>query len=130
MLSHARLMEILRAQHAANPNPLCGELDIEEDDALLRKYFLNFRGNDHTTSKGLRLTTFGLTTFSCFFKSNLVELPEGYRPKNQHVVFLDRKATMPWHLRDNFLTLFEDELAMRAKLVGDLDLLMTVFDPN
>lgn len=130
MITHARLMEVLRAQHAANPNPLCLDLDTEDDDTLLRKYFLNFRGDNHNTSKGMRLTTFGLTTMSCFFKSNLVELPEGYRPKIQHVVFLDRKATMPWHLRDNFLTLFEDELAMRAKLVGDLDLLMTVFDPS
>jgi hypothetical protein len=34
---------------------------------------------------------------------------------------------MPWHLKNNFLTFFEEELAFKTKLVGDLELLVSNF---
>lgn len=123
MGTHIRIIQTLKRLQEENPNPQCLELGVDSDEVLMRKYFLNYRGGDPDHTRGLRLTDYGLATLCCFVKSHLITLPEGYKPLIRHVIFLDRHCAMPWHLKGNLLTLFETEMAFKAKLAGDLDLL-------
>jgi hypothetical protein len=127
MNTHARLIALLRKLQAAQQNPLCRELLTESDETLMRVYFRNYRAGDKDNARGLRLTESGLLTFKCFFKSYDIKLPGDYKVKSLHLVYLDRTCTMPWHITGPHLTLFETSLALRAKLVGDLELLREVF---
>ncbi len=130
MGTHTQVLNILKRMQGENQNPLCLELELDSNEVLLRKYFLNYRGGDPENARGLRLTDSGLLTMRCFFKSYDIELPGDYKPRNRHVVYLDRHCKMPWHLKANHLILFETEMAFKAKLVGDLDLLVSSFQSN
>lgn len=124
---HTKVIELLKKHQTENQNPLCLELDLDPVEVLLRRYFLNYRGGDPENARGLRLTDSGLLAMRCFFKSYDIELQSDYKPRNKHVVYLDRNCKMPWHLKANHLILFESEMAFKAKLVGDLDLLVNSF---
>jgi hypothetical protein len=54
-------------------------------------------------------------------------MEQGFVPKPSHLLFFDRSCTMPWYLDSRVLILFEAQLAMRAKLVGDINQLLTAF---
>jgi hypothetical protein len=127
MSTHLKVIAVLKKLQAENQNPLCLDLELDTDDVLMRKMFLNFRGGDPENTRGLRLTDYGLMTMRCFLKSYDIELQSDYRPKPRHVIYLDRNCRMPWHMKTNHLILFEAEMALKAKLVGDLDLLVTSF---
>ena len=127
MSTHVEVINLLKRMQAENQNPLCFDLELDSVDTLIRKYFLNYRGGDSDNTRGLRLTDSGLITMRCFVKAYDIELQSDYKPRNRHVVYLDRRCKMPWHLKANHLTLFEAEMAFKAKLVGDLDLLVSSF---
>ena len=127
MGTHLKVIEALKRMHAENQNPLCLDLELDPPDVLMRRYFLNFRGSDPENARGLRLTDIGLLTMRCFFKGYDIELPGDYKPRSQHIVYLDRRCRMPWHLKANHIVFFEKEMALKAKLVGDLDLLVSSF---
>jgi len=124
---HVQIIELLKKMQAENQNPLCLDLELDPVETLLRRYFLNYRGGDPDQARGLRLTDTGLLTMRCFFKAHDIELQSDYKPRNRHVVYLDRHCKMPWHLKNNHVIFFESEMAVKAKLVGDLDLLVTSF---
>lgn len=127
MGTQEQVISILKKLQSENQNPLCLELELDSTDTLLRKYFLNYRGGNPEKSRGLRLTDSGLLVLQCFFKSYQIELQSDYKPKIKHTIYLDRHCKMPWHLKNNFLTFFEEELAFKTKLVGDLELLVSNF---
>lgn len=127
MGTHVQVLNVLKRLQSENQNPLCLELELDSTETLLRKYFLNYRGGDPENARGLRLTDTGLLTMRCFFKAYDIELQSDYKPRNKHVVYLDRHCKMPWHLKANHLILFEADMAFKAKLVGDLDLLVSSF---
>jgi len=127
MSTHLRIIQALKQAYKREPNPICSELEIDEDETLIRRFFLNYRGGDPEHSRGLRLTDIGLLNMQCYFKAHKVELPGDYKAKTQHILYLDRKCRMPWHLRGNFIVFFEAELAFRCKLVGDIELLVHSF---
>lgn len=128
MSIHLAILAAMRKAHAASPHPLAQELS-EEDATLIRKYFSNYRAGDPDNPRGLRLTPDGLVIMKCFFKNWDVELSSDYRINTMHLIYFDRICTMPWFLSSRQLTLFEPELAMRAKLVGDLEVLKEAFGP-
>jgi hypothetical protein len=125
--THINVINLLKRLQNENQNPLCLELETDDNQELMRKYFLNYRGGDPENARGLRLTHSGLMTMKCFFKCYDIELPGDYKSKPRHILYLDRNCRMPWHLYENHLQLFEEEMAFRAKLVGDLDLLVSSF---
>lgn len=127
MSTHHRIIQALKQAYEKDNNPLCMELGVDEPDDLLRRYFLNFRAGDPENPKGLRLKDTGLLVMQCYFSAHKIELPGDYRIKPLHLIYLDRKCRMPWHLKGNFITYFESEMAFRTKLVGDIDLLMHSF---
>jgi hypothetical protein len=65
-----------------------------------------------------------------FFRHYKVSFPDQLTFSSRHVLYLDRVSTMPWHADPMIpvtITFFEPGLAMRAKLVGDLDTLLKAF---
>lgn len=99
------------------------------DEEVIRMMFVNFRnGNEH--KQGLQLSRGGLAVMSSFFKKFEVVFPDQPTFSSRHILYLDRTCKMPWYAT-NFLpitiTFFEADLAMRAKLVGDLDILLNAF---
>jgi hypothetical protein len=127
MISHDELIALLRHYQSIKPATHLVELFLEEDSYLCRAIFSNYREGAPGEGRGLRLSAIGLSTFQLFFQSWEVHLPEDYIVKSRHVLYLDNITTMPWYLDGPQLILFESELAMRAKLVGDLDSLISAF---
>jgi hypothetical protein len=96
------------------------------DPALYRLVFKNVRNVDGNIA-GLRLTKDGLALLRKRFACWSLAMEKGFIPKPCHLLFFDRTCTMPWYLDSSVLVLFEPQLAMRAKLVGDIDQLLTAF---
>lgn len=91
--------------------------------------FSNIRNGGGET-RGLQLTQGGLAVMSSFFKSWKIEFPNQTVFSSRHILYLDRACSMPWYATNLLpvtITFFEPDLAMRAKLVGDLDILLTAF---
>lgn len=128
MSVHVRILDTMRQIHRERPHPLAGEL-AESNDVLTRRYFKNYRAGDPLNPRGLRLRNEGLIIMKCFFKSWDLPMAKDYRINSRHLLYFDRVCTMPWFLTSDQLTLFEPELAMRAKLVGDLEVLKDAFGP-
>ena len=124
---HGLIFNAIRKEYEKTQNPLGHDVVHDVDEYLINRYFSNARGTG-SDARGLRLTDEGLTMLKSFFASYTIALPEDYLPKTQHVLFIDRIATMPWHLHGPTLTLFEPDLAMRLKLVGDIESLIQAFD--
>lgn len=121
MSKHLAILNYLRKQCEDSENPLGNGIQ-GDDEAVLRMMFLNYRAGNG--SKGYRLTNFGLQYCKTFFQSWHIEMDGNFRVRPRHVLFLDRNCKFPYHLFHNHLTLFEGELAMRLKLVDDLDALI------
>jgi hypothetical protein len=100
------------------------------DEELARMMFSNYRGRSFQDARGLLLSQGGYAIMSSFFRQYPVVFPDQLTFSSRHILYLDRTCRMPWRY-DNTLpvtiTFFEPDLAMRAKLVGDLDTLMTAF---
>lgn len=91
--------------------------------------FTNIRGGNNDI-RGLQLSQGGLAIMSSFFKSYPVVFPDQQTFSSRHVLYMDRMCKMPWSADPMLpvtITFFEPDLAMRAKLVGDLDVLLTAF---
>ena len=97
------------------------------DEELIRNIFVNYRKTS-TGARGLRIHEEAELLLSYHFDSYKISLGELYIEKPAHTIFLDRVATMPWCLNAHGIILFEKELAMRTKMVGDLDSLIEGFD--
>lgn len=66
-----------------------------------------------------------------FFRAYRIVFPDQQTFSSRHILYLDRMCSMPWFaspLLPVTITFFEPDLAMKAKLVGDLDILLTAFD--
>jgi hypothetical protein len=124
---HAKIFAILRNSQKVKKLPLTVDLDIATDEDLYRRFFINFRRSDIAT-KGLRLSYEGLSICQLFFEHYEIPLSENFHIKGKHIIFLDQTCTLPYYLTTRHFILFEGELAMRAKLVGDLDILINAFE--
>jgi len=99
------------------------------DHELIRMMFTNLRTGDGTY-RGLQLSQGGLAIMESFFRSYPVVFPDQQTFSSRHILYLDRMCSMPWSASAFLpitITFFEPDLAMRAKLVGDLDVLLTAF---
>lgn len=124
---HGLIFNAIRREYEKTPNPLGHDVFHDEDEYLIHRYFRNIRGRDEN-ARGLRLSDEGLDMMKAFFASWALPLPEGYVHLPRHIIYLDRITSMPWHLGNGFLTFFEADLAMRAKLAGDIESLMKLFE--
>lgn len=137
MSVHSLIVNALRKAYKANPIVGFDVIEDDDDNFLIRHLFMNYRNSDGHES-GLRLSEHGQLVISKYFKQwsvNLTATSFGSR----EILWLDRICRMPYHIivkeRDGptihiILVLMEAELAMRAKLVGNLDALKTAFEEN
>lgn len=137
MSVHSLIVNALRKAYEANPIAGFDVLEDDDHNFVIRHLFQNYR-NANGHESGLRLSESGQLIVSKYFKQwqvNLTAQAFGSR----ELIWLDRQCTMPWYIIVEpvdggtvklTLMLMERELAMRAKLVGDLDALKTAFTEN
>ena len=119
----AAVLEYLRTALNAAGGKQAQFIENLDDHKLLRMMFANYRGEQ---ARGMRLTNFGLQLMKSQFQYYEVRLPE-VASRTSEVLWLDRRATMPYHLQGERLILFESELGMKLKLAdGDIRTLMEI----
>lgn len=129
MSVHGRLIDAIRKSNNASPKPAATLINTMTDDEVIRMIFSNIRNGDGQM-RGLQLTQGGLAIMESFFKSFKVVFPDQQTFSSRHILYLDRMCSMPWFATPMLpvtITFFEPDLAMKAKLVGDLDILLTAF---
>lgn len=106
-------------------------VEHQSDDEIIRIMFSNYRGSKELLTKGLQLSIFGLHVMQNFFRCWTIEFNNQAFVTAKHLLYLDRASTMPWYVSTYSpvsIVFFEPDLAMKAKLVGDLDALPDVFE--
>lgn len=126
MTIHYKIIDLLRSKYKEDPCVLGSSLLSMSDEDMIRSIFINCR-NTSDGLKGLRIHGEAELLLSYYFDSYKIPL-DMVIEKPSHVVFLDRVTTMPWYFNPKELILFEKELAMRARIVGDLDSLIEGFE--
>lgn len=130
MSIHYLIVAAIRKAYDANPLKHANEIPNMTDEEIIRMMFKNFRGGNDDAKHGLQLSQGGLAIMSGFFKKYEIVFPDQQTFSSRHILYLDRQCGMPWHA-NNYLPItvifFEADLAMRAKLVGDLDILLNAF---
>lgn len=129
MSIHQSLVGAIRRAHGAKPHPAATTIETMNDEEVIRMMFTNLRTGDGVW-RGLQLSQGGLAIMESFFKSFPVTFPDQQTFSSYHILYLDRMCAMPWSASPMLpvtITFFEPDLAMRAKLVGDLDILLTAF---
>ncbi len=121
---HKAVLGRIRQEQRKDFGPFADKTDTE----IYHLLFANLRKSTSGV-KGLRLTHMGLTIMESCFVAWTLKLPKRFVLLPKHLLFFDRTCTMPWFLDTKILVLFEAELAMRAKLVGNIDHLLTAFTP-
>jgi len=119
---HINFLNYIKKKCKETEHPFNTMLQSDDDSALLRQFFLNYR--EGNSAKGLRLSNLGLQMAKIHFASWDIILDGSWKPKSKHVIFLDRYSKMPYHLCGNMLTLFDKQFALHLKLIGDLDVFM------
>lgn len=127
MTIQQRIVELLRSKYKEDPCVLGSSLLSLTDEELIRNIFINYRKTSEG-ARGLRIHGEAELLLSYYFDSYKIPLGDPYIAKPSHLVFLDRAATMPWYINSEGLVLFEKELAMRARMLGDMDSLIEGFE--
>lgn len=119
---HAKLITLVRKATAKDTNPV---FDDKTDEQVMRLMFGNFRGRDQST-RGMRLTNFGLQIMETYFQSYNIRRAEGRKIAPVELLYLDRKAKLPYYIKDdNNLVMFDPELGIKLKLCdGDIQTLI------
>lgn len=96
------------------------------DEQVARMMFSNFRGKGDETL-GMRLTSGGLKMMLDCFQHVIVLLPKGRKIQTGELLYLDRRAKLPYFCSDEKLIVFETELGMKIKLYGgDINAIIAV----
>lgn len=122
-----QIITALRERHIVTPYVNGAIIDSSTDNELIRMIFANYRGVDGQ-ERGLAMTQGGLVLMRAYFQVYPVTFdPVPYYNAKQ-VLYLDRTLRLPWAIDySGTLWSMDPEFAMRAKLVGDLDTLITAF---
>lgn len=137
MSVHSLIVNTMRKAYTANPIEGFDVLEDDDDNFVIRHLFQNYRSSDGEES-GLRLSEAGQLIIAKYFKQWQVNLTASAFGSRE-ILWLDRVCRMPYYIivapADGgvvavTLFLMEAELAMRAKLVGNLDALKTAFAEN
>jgi hypothetical protein len=134
MTTHQLIAGALRNAYQLQPMVGWEILKDPDTNVILRKVFSNYRRFDKEEA-GLRLTHEAQTLFRIYFQQWPVHLiADNFA--SREVLFLDRTCAMPWYVEigehDGYhlkltLYLMERDFAMKAKLVGHMNSLMTAF---
>ncbi len=123
---HKQILDKIRQQNCGNCAINFESYSDQPDEEIYRRFFSNIRISEHGI-RGLKLTPLGLAVMQNCFANWVLKMPKYFVIMPKHLIYFDQTCTMPWFLNNKVLVLFEAELAMRAKLVGNLDHLLTAF---
>lgn len=123
---HSALLQKIRDEAASKGDEkLATQFGKLTDDKLAQKIFANFRGAD--ASRGLRLTKFGVEIMKKYFWFFAIPLPEGAAVKPKTLLYLDRRATMPYYVSNEGYVVFERDLGFKLKLAeGNMDVVREI----
>lgn len=123
---HLAIIRYIREATAKESHKLAGHLEPLSDREVVKLMFSNFRGQG-TNARGLRLTNSGVQMMMRYFKYFEVKLPAGRTIQTGELLYLDRRATLPYFYSAEKLVVFETELGMKLKLYdGDINALITI----
>lgn len=92
------------------------------DEQITRRMFSNYRGG-----LGLRLTKFGLQIMRQYFKGYELTVPEDEKLQPLHLIFLDKRAKMPYYCDESEIVVYDPVMAVKLRLVdGRLSILMEI----
>lgn len=123
---HEAIIRHIRAATLAERHKLSAYLAPLADEDVVRLMFSNYRGKG-TNARGLRLTNSGLQMMLGYFTHYEVNLPQGRKIQTGELLYLDRRAKLPYFCSDQKLVVFEGELGMKLKLYdGDISALISI----
>jgi hypothetical protein len=123
---HASIIQRIRAAAKLEGHKLSSYLDPLTDEQVTRLMFSNYRGKG-TNAKGLRLTNSGLQMMLKHFTHYVIELAADRKIQTGELLYLDRRATLPYFCSDKKLVVFETELGMKLKLYnGDINSIIAI----
>lgn len=95
------------------------------DEQIARMMFVNYRPKSR--NRGLRLTNFGLQFMKGMFQAVEIPMPSGHKMQSRELLYLDKRATMPYYASDERLVVFESDLGIMLRLAdGDISTLIEV----
>ena len=123
---HAAVIKYIRDAVATTGGKTAAHFLSLSDEEIVRMMFSNYRGREKN-ARGLRLTHIGLMLMKEYFKAYEIALPADHKIGNRELLYLDKRATLPYYLSSDKLVLFESELGIKLKLAdGDLSILMEI----
>src|SRR4051812_11437193 len=94
---HAKIVALIRHATISDESSV---LTNKTDEEIVRMIFGNFRGQDHA-ARGLRLTNFGVQIMRTCFQAYDISRPEGRKLASLELLYLDRKAKLPYFIQDD-----------------------------
>lgn len=92
------------------------------DEQIVRRMFANYR-----SSKGLRLTNFGLQLMRQYFQGYRTLIPDDEHVRPMHLIFLDQHARLPYFCNANEIVVFDRLLGIKLQLIeGRLSTLVEI----
>lgn len=123
---HSAILKHIRTSIAEGSSKADHYLGTLDDAELLRLMFANYRGNKVET-RGMRLTNIGVEIMRCHFMFYDIERPEPRDISSKELIFLERRAVLPYFLSRERIVTFESELGIKLKLAGgDVAILMEI----
>lgn len=113
-------------------NILLGPTDFNELDVTtqlkISRYFFSDVRCDGENITGARLTKLGLVIVGSVFKNYEFKFEKRKSLTPRYIITFNKICTMPWYIDSSRIVFFEGEVALRYKLVGDIDQFMVAFD--
>lgn len=119
---NAIVTHIRDASSAADSTGLASRFVSLTDEQLIHRMFINYRGG-----RGLRLTHFGLQVMQAYFQGYEINVPDDEVTQPLHLIFLDKRAKMPYHCGKGKIVVYDYVLGTKLRLVdGRLSTLMEI----
>lgn len=124
-MDHSDVLSIIRIKYKEKPYKACN-ITLETDQNLCYMFFKNFRINTQNCS-ALRLSYEGLLIMQNYFDNWKILFDDSFIIKSKYLLHFDKISRMPWYIDSTKLLLFDQDLALKVKLSGDLETFMENF---
>lgn len=112
---HAAIIAHIRKASAEEGGKVADGLAAMNDEQIMKMMFSSVRGKGDQ-SRGLRLTNAGLQMMQPYFRNVQIRLPEGRKLQTRELLYLDRRATLPYFCSNEKIVSFETELGMKLRM--------------
>jgi len=123
---HAAVIKHIRSVFANGSEKSAEYFLSLKDDQMMRLMFSSVR-NDSGKTRGMRLTNSGLEIMKSCFQFFDVPREAGLDINNNELLYLDRRAKLPYYIDASRVVVFESDLGMLLKLAdGSIHTLMQI----